>query len=437
MSDFIKEELFYLGTLPLLCIIIHYFFYNCLGSSFKKTSHIVLVYVMYTALHFTLHLSSLNSTVNMSLNIVILLIISFFYNKNYLWKIGTVLFICAIMLLSDAMVQSFLCIIVFPNYTTPVYIISLFLSKCIMFVLVYIAKKFCKSFSECNLSAYHWAFILIVPITSYYGFYQFYLYYYMGKSPWFHTIIALLLIFINFIAFILFNYIIQLKIKQNDSILLKQEINYYNHQYLLAKSTRKETLRFRHDIKNILVGLLSELENGNIDECKKLILSHVEDYDISTIHSYCNNLIIDSIIKYKYKIAKSYGIVFDVDLKIPDNIKVDATNMSIILGNALDNAIEACQRVFVKDKIIKCQMHYQNESLFIHIENPYVNSLNKDNDTILSTKKSKFHGFGIDSIRKAVSKSNGIFDVTFTDNVFCLEIVLFCIKRKKQKDIAT
>lgn len=205
---------------------------------------------------------------------------------------------------------------------------------------------------------------------------------------------------LNFFVFILCDYILRLQTMQTQTVLLEQQINYYAHQYLLAESAQKKTLQFRHDIKNVLIGLQAKLKTGEISGSQQILDTLIDDFNSSKGIAHSGNLIVDSIINYKQQAVDSFNIPFNLDLRLPADIILDSTAISVILGNALDNAIEACQQINNGKQYINIQMHYQNESLFIRLENPYTGSIRTNiSGKILSTKSdNKLHGIGLKSI---------------------------------------
>ncbi|HCY36690.1 MAG TPA: GHKL domain-containing protein, partial [Candidatus Margulisbacteria bacterium] len=105
--------------------------------------------------------------------------------------------------------------------------------------------------------------------------------------------------------------------------------------------------------------------------------------------------------------------------------------ISVILGNALDNAIEACKEKGNVQRYIKIHMQYYNESLFIRIRNPYVNEIRTNvKGEICSTKSDKqAHGIGLKNIKKIVDECDGLLDIFHDNSLFQVDIVLFHIGR--------
>lgn len=142
---------------------------------------------------------------------------------------------------------------------------------------------------------------------------------------------------------------------------------------------------------------------------------------------WCGIPIIDAILNTKSEIAQNFGIQVEVDIRIR-SFQVDENLICIILGNALDNAIEACSKVTNEKRKIKIIMSDEHSNLFIAVTNPYSGEITFQNDSHLplSTKcdPSK-HGYGLSSIQRLVKQKDGIFNITTKNNVFRLSIVLY------------
>lgn len=119
----------------------------------------------------------------------------------------------------------------------------------------------------------------------------------------------------------------------------------------------------------------------------------------------------------------SKNIEFDTKIQIPEDIFVDAIDICIIFGNALDNCIEACDKIENGPKKISVSIIYEDESLICKI----VNTAIKSNSRFLHTTKSDNinHGFGIGNIESALEKYKNICRFKQSDTEFILSFVIF------------
>lgn len=109
------------------------------------------------------------------------------------------------------------------------------------------------------------------------------------------------------------------------------------------------------------------------------------------------------------------------------SLPFDNADMCIILGNALDNALEANIRAEIEKRYVKLNMRMDMNNLVIVVENSFDGHISKNKTgKILTVKTNKIdHGLGLDSIQKAVNKYHGFMKISYTENVFIIEILLY------------
>ena len=121
------------------------------------------------------------------------------------------------------------------------------------------------------------------------------------------------------------------------------------------------------------------------------------------------------------------GIKFERELYLPSNIKINYTDLCIVLGNSLDNAIEACKRITDSSmpKEIKLYMNYRDKYMIIVVTNTCDKPPVKMGRFYKSSKPlPELHGIGLQSIDRTVKKYNGNMVIKYENNIFELEIVM-------------
>lgn len=423
LSDVFYEELFYLATLPFLSVIIHYFYSHCFVCRVESKIHLYILYSIYFACSAALRLCPIPGIVMLMLNIGLVVLLTFFYRGSLKWRVCAAFFVFALILLSDVVMPA--------AYSSKGYIINLFLSKLLMFMLVLISTRIATSYGEGSLSSWYWGLLFFCPLISIMGIALLTSNMFFRTYPVLFSITSGGLLIINFLLFVLCDRVLCVQSAKNKSQLLEQQNAYYVNQYLMTKEMQEESFKSQHDFKNILVGLRAKLQSGvekkDLRELDKLLGSM--EHPTGVCHS--GNIIIDSILNYKRQTAEKYHIPFTFDLNIPPQMELDTTTISVILGNTLDNAIEACKDKENLERYIKVHMQYLNESLFIRIQNPYVHEIRTNmKGEIASTKSNKqVHGIGLKNIKRTVEDCNGLLDISYDNSLFQVEIVLFNIDR--------
>lgn len=147
---------------------------------------------------------------------------------------------------------------------------------------------------------------------------------------------------------------------------------------------------------------------------------------INEKYSNCGNGLVDALINFKYTIAKEQHIKFILKIFIPEILPINQCDMGIILGNTIDNAIEAVKKCKSKEKNIYITMGIKKEALVLIVKNPYEHCVKKDkNGNLLSTKKEfSRHGYGINSIKRVADRYNGEVLIDMQDGIFAITIIM-------------
>lgn len=183
-----------------------------------------------------------------------------------------------------------------------------------------------------------------------------------------------------------------------------------------------EIKKLRHDLLNHFITLKAYFEQGENEKGIEYIESMRERTSVKEKMLDTGNVSLDAIINTKRSIAESYGIEFYCNIQIPENIFVDPIDICVIFGNALDNAIEACERTEGR-KSITVSIVYDDESLICKIRN----TAKKSGKGFLHTEKkdNENHGFGIGNIEAALGKYKNVCRFEQTEEEFILSFVIF------------
>ena len=134
------------------------------------------------------------------------------------------------------------------------------------------------------------------------------------------------------------------------------------------------------------------------------------------------NPITDIIIHQKGQEAEKKQIQFQVDFAYPPKLRIDAYDVAVILNNALENAIEACDRMAccdtVVEKQIKLRSYVKGSLFFIEVENDFLEQIVIEQESglpVSSKENRKLHGLGISNIQRCAKKYMGDIDIVISD----------------------
>ncbi len=178
-----------------------------------------------------------------------------------------------------------------------------------------------------------------------------------------------------------------------------------------------------HDLKYQIQALKSEELSANKKMAIDEITNAVNFYDDSF---QTDNEILNTALMEKSMVCRRYHISFSA---IVDGKKLGFMNpmdLYVMLGNALDNAIEAVRKIKEEEKrVISMRVYAKEDLIILQIENTCLEETSVPEDGNLSTTKSdkNYHGYGIGSIRKIVETYNGSLSLRKNDNMFILTAV--------------
>ncbi len=200
---------------------------------------------------------------------------------------------------------------------------------------------------------------------------------------------------------------------------IKNQLTHYEELYRYQSEIRT----FRHDIKNKLLSVSGLLADGQIQTAIDAIKGEVDFLDEEgngIINS--GNPAIDAVLQSKLLVAERKGINLSFSVKISDKINIDLLELGVLIGNALDNALEATEALENDaDKTIFLSLITMGGRIVISVENPVKTEV--DTKRIVTAKVDKNnHGYGIKSIRTIAQKYDGDAFVSCDGNIFTISI---------------
>lgn len=205
----------------------------------------------------------------------------------------------------------------------------------------------------------------------------------------------------------------------------KQNLELLKQQY--EAITQLYTIKRRQIHDNIYhdVLLLGYLEKKLYDQMADLLNQSIERARERSGHRYTGITAIDFILDYKMENAKAYDIdlLLDVDIYF---CPFQDYEICIILGNLLDNAIEATQNLEVVQRKIYVTMMTTNKMFIMEIKNPYQGKRKLYDGKYETTKADRdAHGLGLESVKAIVDSYDGEFSITDKNTMFTVSISIF------------
>lgn len=194
---------------------------------------------------------------------------------------------------------------------------------------------------------------------------------------------------------------------------LQIQISYYEKE----QQARDATRALWHDIKKYTNATQDLFQHGDMENAVQSLQQATTA--LSEIHQTVDvgNAVVNGILERALEQVQNQGISLDFDVWVPDQLPISAVDLYIIMGNTIDNAIEACQQVPAADSpTISLTLRQQNHTLFYAIDNPIPAKQGK--------KPGDVHGYGIRNVKNCVAKYHGTTTVSKQDSVFSVQIQL-------------
>lgn len=181
---------------------------------------------------------------------------------------------------------------------------------------------------------------------------------------------------------------------------------------------------WRHDYRHHIQTMKVHMANGEHDA----IASYLDmlDDDLTNVETVIKtgNRMADAILNSKLSIAAQKGITVKAEAKIPVSLTVPELDLCIIIGNLIDNAIEACADLPQDKRLIRLYMEMKGSYLYMCITNTAAGRKKTKNGKIYRTTKGEGHGFGLTRIDAIVEKHGGYVTRASEDEAYTTEVLL-------------
>ena len=211
--------------------------------------------------------------------------------------------------------------------------------------------------------------------------------------------------------------------------MIEQQLSIQSEQYDLLSQYISEARKTRHDVRHHIAVMQLHIENNEIENLKNYIFDYGESLPHETFVPLCENFTASTIVSHYINMAKESDVQLYAKLQIPKNLNVSDTDLCVILGNLLENAIEGCQHVKTGTRFVKIRSKVFENMLTIVVDNTFSGEIKKIGDKFISNKRDG-HGIGTTSVSAIVKKHNGKIKFEVKDNIFQVSVLLQNINRR-------
>lgn len=207
---------------------------------------------------------------------------------------------------------------------------------------------------------------------------------------------------------------------QND--LLARQVNEVENLY-------RQIRGMRHDLRNHAQTMLAYLDLDQTDELRKYLMDLSRSFEQVDNVLRTGNVMADAILNSKLSLVRSKGIEINAKATVPSSSSIPDVSLCTILGNLLDNAMEACLRIRDGgERFIRVYIAPMKDQLYVNVTNSAPGLARREGGRYISSKPGRGamarHGFGLSQIDRAAKLYGGYVNRQQEEGVFATEVML-------------
>lgn len=215
-------------------------------------------------------------------------------------------------------------------------------------------------------------------------------------------------------------------LRKNRELRQQQQLNQLDQQqYDLMVSASESLADWKHDYQGQLRLISTLVEQGKYDELKQFSENLDSSLPASACLLFSGNRTMDAVVSLRMMEAKRSGIRFETQLFLPDRIPLSDVALASLVGNMLDNAIEACRKFTPETAEIRFEIKPWKQMMYVFCSNSSDGNYRRGaQGNFLTTKKEASHGIGIRRIQDIVEQTGGTCQFTAENDRFSVSIMI-------------
>lgn len=251
-------------------------------------------------------------------------------------------------------------------------------------------------------------------------------YWHWTSGAWSRVIIVavyMLFLAVYYLLYIQASAIVEKYALEKKQLLIAQQEKLWESELIRQKAEANLANQQRHDMHHHNAVIIDLLQNGDTEQLKAYMKSVDAALDAHNTNSFCSNPIANSIFNLYARRAEEEGIKTTFHVSVPKVIGIDNIDLTCVLGNALENALEGCLRL-PKDveREINVIVKFLDNRLRIQVENTCATDIVFDGEMPITQKQGG--GTGTKSILYTAERYDGTAGFSAIDGNFITQIVL-------------
>lgn len=229
----------------------------------------------------------------------------------------------------------------------------------------------------------------------------------------------------NIIAFVFYDQICNGQAIKEERDRIQNYVELQKSEQNKVDDYNKNITKISHDMKNYVLGVESLIRSGQYDKALNELADISNNVIKTTSVISSKDSVVNHILNAKLWNMEREGIRLERKINIEKEIPINTGDISVLLGNALDNAIEYVGSHKNVEQLISLDISYSRNIFMAKVSNPVEENIVIPKDMVLrTTKKTRGHGVGMKSVKDICLRYNGTFKVKCENKIFTEEIIM-------------
>lgn len=242
------------------------------------------------------------------------------------------------------------------------------------------------------------------------------------KGGGYRFVASIAVLLISLLSIVVYERMIEKIETKWEKELLEKRVDGYRHELETMKNSERRMQNFRHDLRHHFIEMENLANKGKINELCEYIHDMEKTFADTKRIVRTGEYETDSLVNFLLADAQNRGIEICAGISMPEDLNISKFKMNVILGNLLENAIEAATRTEEKKLVLK--MNYASGTILLTIKNTYSGINNIENGIIKSKNITRNHGIGLRSVRDLVEEQGGRMEISADGEWFTAEIMV-------------
>ncbi len=273
-----------------------------------------------------------------------------------------------------------------------------------------------------------WRYLWFIPLTLYFVTYRTL---YHGAEGFKELTLrvqhSIYLLLITAGGMLIYTMVVNLINEHSENMRLKEKERLQSlqrEQYDSLQDRIEEARRAKHDMRQHLHVISAYASDKKYDELESYLAKYIKTLPEDNKLVYCEHYAVNALIQYFAGYAKMIGAGFSANVKLDNDLSIPDETLTVLLGNLLENAMEACTREKMAG-VVSVRAKRDESAVFFKVVNSCSIEPKKDKSgKYLSSKRKRGYGIGIESVQNITAQYGGLMKINYEEGVFTVSVML-------------